>query len=54
MRAIGRVFAAMLGLMAQTLEHVGRTYASDPHRADILLDEFIAFLRDAIPRLRTD
>jgi hypothetical protein len=37
-----------------TLEHVGRTYASDPHRADVLLDEFIAFLRDAIPRLRTE
>jgi hypothetical protein len=38
----------------QTLEHVGRTYAVDPPRADILLDDFIAFLRDAIPRLRTD
>jgi hypothetical protein len=38
----------------QTLEHVGRTYAVDPTRADILLDEFIAFLRDAIPRVRAD
>jgi hypothetical protein len=34
------------------LEKVERAYETDPARADILLDEFIVFLRDAIPRLR--
>ena len=38
----------------QELEKVERSYETDPARADILLDEFIAFLRDAIPRLRTE
>jgi hypothetical protein len=38
----------------QKLEDVERAYESDPVRADILLDEFIAFLRDAIPRLRAE
>jgi hypothetical protein len=38
----------------QKLEEVERTYETDPARADILLDEFIAFLRDAIPRLREE
>jgi hypothetical protein len=38
----------------QALENVERTYEEDPARGDILLDEFIAFLRDAIPRLRSD
>lgn len=38
----------------QTLENVERAYEEDPARADVLLDEFIVFLRDAIPRLRFD
>ena len=38
----------------QALENVERAYESDPARGDVLLDEFITFLRDAIPRLRTD
>jgi hypothetical protein len=38
----------------QRLEAVERAYEADPARADVLLDEFIAFLRDAIPRLRED
>ena len=38
----------------QKLEEVERAYEDDPPRADILLDEFIAFLRDAIPRLRAE
>ncbi len=38
----------------QALENVERAYEEDPARADVLLDEFIAFLRDAIPRLRSD
>ena len=36
------------------LEDVERAYEVDPSRADLLLDEFITFLRDAIPRLRAD
>ena len=38
----------------QKLEEVERTYEADPARADVLLDEFIAYLRDAIPRLRAE
>jgi LytS/YehU family sensor histidine kinase len=38
----------------EKLEEVERAYEVDPARADRLLDEFIAFLRDAIPRLRAD
>jgi uncharacterized oligopeptide transporter (OPT) family protein len=38
----------------QKLEEVERAYEADPAGADILLDEFIAFLRDAIPRLRAE
>jgi hypothetical protein len=38
----------------QALENVERAYESDPARGDLLLDEFITFLRDAIPRLRPD
>jgi hypothetical protein len=38
----------------QAIENVERAYQVDPARADVLLDEFIAFLRDAIPRLRGD
>lgn len=38
----------------QALENVERAYEDDPARADVLLDEFIEFLRDAIPRLRPD
>lgn len=38
----------------RALERVERTYETDPAGADILLDEFIAFLRDAIPRLRAE
>ena len=38
----------------QALEKVERAYEEDPGRADALLDEFIAFLRDAIPRLRAE
>jgi hypothetical protein len=36
------------------LEEVERAYEVDASRADRLLDEFITFLRDAIPRLRAD
>ncbi|HZZ95133.1 MAG TPA: hypothetical protein VFE23_21420 [Usitatibacter sp.] len=38
----------------QKLEEVERAYEIDPARADDLMDEFIAFLRDAIPRLREE
>lgn len=38
----------------RALEDVERAYEDDPKRGDVLLDEFIAFLRDAIPRLRPD
>jgi len=38
----------------QKLEEVESTYEADPARADVLLDEFIAYLRDAIPRLRAE
>jgi hypothetical protein len=38
----------------EKLEEVERAYEADPARADALLDEFIAFLRDAIPRLRAE
>jgi hypothetical protein len=38
----------------QRLEEVEQAYEADPGRAEVLLDEFIAFLRDAIPRLRED
>jgi len=38
----------------QALADIERTYESNPARADVLLDEFIVFLRDAIPRLRAD
>jgi LytS/YehU family sensor histidine kinase len=37
----------------RALEDVERAYEEDPARADALLDELIAFLRDAIPRLRS-
>ena len=36
----------------QALESIERTYEEDPAGADAQLDELIAFLRDAIPRLR--
>lgn len=38
----------------EKLEEVERAYEDEPARADILLDEFIAFLREAIPRLRAE
>jgi len=38
----------------QALEGVERAYEGDPARGDVLLDEFITFLRDAIPRLRPE
>jgi hypothetical protein len=38
----------------QTLENIERTYDEDPAGADRQLDDLIAFLRDAIPRLRSD
>lgn len=38
----------------QKLEDVERAYETDPARAEVLLDEFIAYLRDAIPRLRAE
>jgi len=38
----------------EKLGEVERAYETDPARADALLDEFIAFLRDAIPRLRAE
>jgi hypothetical protein len=36
----------------RALEEVERAYEIDPAHGDILLDRFIVFLRDAIPRLR--
>ena len=36
----------------QRLEDIERTYGDDAAAADVQLDELIAFLRDAIPRLR--
>jgi hypothetical protein len=38
----------------KALDDIERAYETDPMRADAALDEFIAFLRDAIPRLRSD
>jgi LytS/YehU family sensor histidine kinase len=38
----------------KALDDIERDYETDPARADEALDEFIAFLRDAIPRLRAD
>jgi hypothetical protein len=38
----------------QELEKVEQAYEEDSVRADALLDEFIAFLREAIPKLRAD
>ena len=38
----------------RALENVERAYERDPARGDVLLDEFIVFLRDAIPRLRPE
>jgi hypothetical protein len=38
----------------QTLEMIERTYETNTSRADVLLDELIAFLRAAIPRLRAE
>jgi hypothetical protein len=38
----------------QKLEDVERAYETDPARADVLLDEFISYLREAIPRLRAE
>jgi hypothetical protein len=41
-------------VVLESLEAVERSYESDPERAEGLLDELIAFLRGAIPRLRTE
>lgn len=41
-------------VVMQRLETIERAYESDPAAADGQLDELIAFLRDAIPRWRTD
>ena len=38
----------------KSLETIEAAYEDDPVRADALLDEFIVFLRDAIPRLRLE
>lgn len=38
----------------ERLETIERTYEADPAGADAQLDELIAFLRAAIPRLRSD
>jgi hypothetical protein len=38
----------------QTLEMIEQTYETNASRADVLLDELIAFLRAAIPRLRAE
>ena len=37
----------------RTLDDVERAYVTDPARGDVLLDEFITYLRDAIPRVRS-
>ena len=61
--AQARLFAAQLvaahaqvdpAFVLRKLEDVERAYEADPARADVLLDEFIAYLRDAIPRLRAE
>jgi hypothetical protein len=36
------------------LETIGKLYEENPDSADAQLDELIAFLRDAIPRLRSE
>jgi LytS/YehU family sensor histidine kinase len=36
------------------LEDIEQSYAANPEAADAELDELIVFLRDAIPRLRTE
>jgi hypothetical protein len=38
----------------RTLEGIERDYEGDPAASDARLDELIAFLRDAIPRLRSE
>ena len=40
------------GFVMKALDDIERDYEIDPARAELALDEFIAFLRDAIPRLR--
>lgn len=40
--------------VVQMLENIERSYGEDPTGADAQLDDLIAFLRDAIPRLRSD
>jgi hypothetical protein len=40
-------------LLFGMLEAVRQSYATDPVRAELLLDELIAFLRAALPRLRS-
>lgn len=40
-------------LLFGMLDSVRRSYAVDPARAELLLDELIAFLRAALPRLRS-
>lgn len=42
------------GLVIERLEAIDRTYDEDPVAAEARLDELIAFLRGAIPRLRSD
>jgi hypothetical protein len=38
----------------RALATIEEAYEDDPARADALLDDLIAFLRAAIPRLRSD
>jgi hypothetical protein len=38
----------------KALDEIEEAYAVDPARGNLLLDDFIAFLRDAIPRLRSE
>jgi hypothetical protein len=38
----------------KALDDIEQAYEADAARANLMLDEFIAFLRDAIPRLRAD
>jgi signal transduction histidine kinase len=38
--------------LLQTLARLEQAYETDPHAADRLLDELIAFLRDALADMR--
>jgi LytS/YehU family sensor histidine kinase len=53
---MGRLLRAQVdpAFVFQTLEMIEQTYETIASRADVLLDELVAFLRAAIPRLRAE